>query len=155
MNFLTTELKIKELEKEIENFDNYLAMWQIRYYQMLGKLTECQNENQKLKEKIMYDNDRRTGTDYEYEMHLDKVVCSLIKNTKKNYSNVKFISTTNERYKYFEGKIGGLEVKEVAWFNGKNKEDVLRTSHILGKKINDNILEIKTRNSIYKFEILS
>lgn len=125
---------------------------------MLGKLTECKNENKKLKENKMFDNDRnndrRTGTDYEYDMHLSKVVQAMMKEAKEKYSKVKFLFTTNERYKYFEGKIGVLEVEIVALFFGEGREDRLKTSLIKNCKMEDNILEIETKNSMYKFEIL-
>lgn len=59
------------------------------------------------------------------------------------------VSTTNERFKYLEGRTGFLQYAtqwNVYWFND------FHTSSIVAEKKTKNTITLQTLNSVYKFK---
>ena len=56
-------------------------------------------------------------------------------------------STTNERFNHLVGKNSDIEIDKCAYFLG------LRTSKLIRVEFDEKMITIKTKNSIYIFEI--
>lgn len=75
-----------------------------------------------------------------------------MESTSLNVAKVKMLGTTNRRFEY---KCGTIDIAQWSHNNGIFWFGDFHTSYVVSCKINETVMTLQTRNSVYTFELLN